>query len=242
MLTENNQEHLRKDRCEIVSKLQKAGFITDQQRVGFMRLVGLRFAPRKESAKQGVDLYHHLMQVADFSWRGDAISLGICLVRGGEMANTSIHDHMRVGWRDTGITILASDGVTPYKVLIRDVEDAIYNLTLPRFGFESHFAKYAQGPSVRGLTPRDAKTIWNSDAERFSKEFFSARYPDCNAQAVPIEHGLSLLISHVGRQYNLIQMRPRTDAWTTVSCRSDSEGLSLEQMLPRALKYLLYGE
>jgi hypothetical protein len=239
LVTENNQEILRRSRGDILSLLTQNGHIDENQRVSFVRILGLRFASRKQSARHGIDLYEQLMQAADFSWRGDGISLGIGLVREGENANTAIYDHMRVGWRKTDIQILSADRTTPYRVIIRPVENSRGETVLPLLGFGSHFAKYSSHPSVAGLTPHNSNTIWNSEALQYCKEYFKTNYPYCEVRAMPGYHGFSISISAGGRIFNLNQIRPRTDAWRSLSFSDIDEVRSLKESLPLARCFLL---
>jgi hypothetical protein len=239
LVTENNQELLHRNRGEILSLLTQHGYIDESQRVSFVRILGLRFDPRKQSARHGIDLYDQLMQAADFSWRGDGISLGIGLVREGENANTAIYDHMRVGWKKTDIQILSADGKTPYRVIIRPVENSRSETMLPLLGFGSHFAKYCSHPSVTGLTPHDANTIWNSEALQCCKEYFKTFYPSCEVRAMPGYHGFSISLHAVGRNVGLNQARPRTDAWRSLSFSDPDKVMSLKECLPLARNFLL---
>lgn len=110
---------------------------------------------------------------------------------------------------------------------------------LPLLGFGSHFAKYCSHPSVTGLTPHDANTIWNSEALQCCKEYFKTHYPSCEVRAMPGYHGFSISLHAVGRNVGLTQARPRTDTWRSLSFSDPDKVMSLKECLPLARSFLL---
>lgn len=238
-ICENNQLALRSKRGDIIQKLQSGGYLGKDERVSFVRILGVRQAVSRISASVGNDLYAQLMEAVDFSHRGDGISLGIGLVREGDNANTAMFSHKRVGWSETDIVVYGPDNKTPYRVIVRQVVNPSLRTEYPVFGLGSHFMKWEGHPGIKHIIPESAGTLLNSRAVEICRSYFSEHYPSCETFPLIGMHGMALQFRSGARMCSLIQLRPRTDAWRLEV--SETMTGKLEDLLAPSLNWLVDG-
>ncbi len=241
-INENNQSALRENRGEIIRELESRGLIKKDEKLSFIRILGLRHAASKTSVKAGNDLYAQLMEAVSFSCRGDGITHAIGLVREGVNSNTAINSHQRVGMilTDIVINISTGHGTTPYRVLLWPVSDPSLDVSYPVIGYGSRFAKYDGHFSVKREIPEDSPSIWNSQAVKLCKDYFDINYPWYNLSPLFGYYGLALQLRCAGRMCTLRQLRPRTDAWQLETL--DTAKGKLEELLPLSCRWMVSGE
>lgn len=236
-LAELNNESVRRDYPEIVNELQLAGYISDNDKVGYARSLGIGLGARREGVRYQIDLYSEFVDLITSAMSSNGVTRFFALVREGLQANTAILDHERIGLKKT--SIVTYFGETPYRVLISSSTKPLMPSHFPLLGSASRFELWQNHPALSCKALEAAHSLYFSDVEALCKEFALAAHPQIEVNCQTGYYACSIVFQLGPRVCNLVQLRPRSDLWGFFG--STETPFSLKDALPKVRAFLLFG-
>ena len=227
-----------------LAHLKQQGVLSDQDRPGWVEIVGTSSQNRHTLARAGIHLYDIFDAVVMRSAKKEGASILLGLVREGPQANRSIKAHLRKGWEKTGVISTGPDGKTPYHVLSRRIAPAssVVDFEHAEIATASHFELNDCAFAAKNQAVEHTNSITNGDALKRCRDFFSHIYP----RPVIVEwqgyHEFSIQVKE-GRGtifHFLRQARPHTDLWKYNSPFGNDHAGSLADVLPTVAADLGY--